>query len=459
TLDALDSLLETSFLKEEDTIYQEEPLEQALVYMFVHPFTATVLRESLSSARRSALHRRAADALRSRYADRLSPIAGRLFEHYRQAGQRQPAAHYAEMAGDYALTAASPAEAETFYQDALALEPSAARYLGLSIAQTRSGSIEAARLALLEALQRFTDQKDAQGILQAITYYFESYTLNSQYREAIEWVERPEIQAYASIIDPDVLSIMHSLVMAMKYRLATPSQTLMEQERINLSRLVRTTPNQAIALRVHLTLAIIFAEQGKWQEAIAAYRDFEHAAHALRDIFQEVLARNNVAYHTILLGDLEAARQEIEAVLALVKTYALSAAHFYVYSTYGELFLAEKNWSEAERWLKRALAQVKQRNDTQTQVAEVYAHLGRVAWGRGDLAAAAQRLERASSMMHQFGTPFQQTQIDLWLADLYSISEKEDAARTLLKRCEQVLEDSGWLELQRRAMQITQRLS
>ena len=388
----------------------------------------------------------------------LSPLAARLFEHYRQAGQRQLAAHYAEMAGDYALTVASPAEAETFYQKALALEPSAAIYLGLSLAQIRSGDIEAARVALPQALQRFADQRDAEGTLQAITNYFETYTLLSQYREAIEWVEQPEIQTYASIIDQDVLSIMRSLVMAMKYRLVTPSQILMEQESVNLSRLVRTISNQAIAPRVHLTLAIIFAEQGKWQEAVAAYRDFAHTAHALGDIFQEVLARNNVAYHTILLGDVEAARKEIESVLTLVKTYALSAANFYVYSTYGELFLAEKNWSEAERWLKRALAQVKQRNDTQTQMAEVYAHLGRAAWGRGDLALAAQRLERASAMIRRSGTPFQQTQIDLWLADLYSVSGKEDAARALLKRSEEVLKDSGWQELQRRAMQITQRL-
>lgn len=460
TLDALDSLLEASFLKEADTValHQEELLEQALLYMFVHPFTATVLREGLSSARLGVLHRRAAEALCNRYAGRLAPLAGRLFEHYAQAGQRQLAAHYAEMAGDYALTVASPAEAETFYQDALALEPSAARYLGLSQAQMRSGAIEAARAALLQALQRFASQKDAEGTLQAITYYFETYTLLSQFREAIEWVEQPEIQAYTSIVDPNVLNIMRSLVMVMKYRLLTPSQTLMEQERVNLSRLVRTTPDQSIALRVHLTLAIIFAEQGRWQEAIAAYRDFGHTAHALGDIFQEVLARNNVAYHTILLGDLETARKEIESVLALVKTYALSAAHFYVYNTYGELFLAQKNWSEAEKWLKRALAQVKQRKDTQAQVAEVYAHLGRVAWGRGDLEVAGRRLERASTMMHQAGTAFQQTQIDLWLTDLYSVLRKEDAARALLQQSEELLKDSGWLELQRRAMQITQKL-
>jgi hypothetical protein len=61
-------------------------------------------------------------------------------------------------------------------------------------------------------------------------------------------------------------------------------------------------------------------------------------------------------------------------------------------------------------------------------------------------------------MIQQVSVPFQQLQIDLWLADLYSISGKEDAARSLLEQVEQTLRESGWHELQRQAAQIAQRL-
>ncbi len=461
TLDALDVLVQTNFLKEGDAFLasDEEFFEQSLAYLFTHPFVSTLLRENLGNARRIALHKRAAEALVARYAQYLPPSAGRLFEHYYQSGQRQQAAHYAEMAGEYALTAASSTEARAFFQKSLALEASGARYIGLAQAYMRSGAIEDARAALLQALKLFAGQEDSQGTFEAITYYFETFTLVGQYKEAIEWIERPKIQQYSRMIDADTMMQIQSLLMAMKYRFVTPSLLLAEEECINLLRLLKKRPNPTIELRAYLTLATTLAEEGKWHEAVAAYHDYAEAAHAAGDIFQEVLARNNVAYHNILLRKLERARKEIEGVLALVKTYALSSTQFYVYNTYGELFLAQGEWLEAERWFKRALALVKQRNDTQEQVAELYANLGRAAKGRNDLTTATKRLERANAIITQSGVPFQQTQIALWLADVYSISSQRDAALALLKQKEQLLQESGWQELQRRAAKIAQRLS
>ena len=460
TLDALDSLLETSFLREVDSAarHQEELYEQPISYMFSHPFVATILRESLSSIRRVALHRRAAETLVKRYAQQLPPLAGRLFKHYHDAGQRAQAAYYAEIAGNYALGTASSVEAEDFFQHALELETSVPRHIGLALAQTRAGKIEAARATFLQALQVAAAQQDAQSILIIVSAYFETYLLVNQFREAIEWAEQPDIQANLSIITPDILAIIRGLILVMKYRLVTPSLERAEQESVKLLGLLKTTPNLFLASQAYQMLATTFAEQGRWHEAIDAYRHVEQAAHALNDIFHALLARNDVAYHAILLGDLTYARKEVEAVLALVKRYKLQAAYFYVYSTYGELWLAEENWDEAERWLKRALAQIKQRNDTQAQVAELYASLGRVARGRGDLATAIRLLKRASSFIHQAAIPFQRTQIDLWLADLYSISAQENDALALLEQIEPFLQDSGWRELQRRATDIRQRL-
>jgi predicted ATPase len=460
TLDALDSLLEAAFLREGEAApeRQEALSEYPIHYMFAHPFIATILRNGLSSARRVALHRRAAEALAKRTVAQLPPLAGRLYHHYQEAGQWQQAAAYAEMAGMYALASASSIEAETFFQRALELEITAPRSIGLGLAEMQAGKTEAARAAFLQALRLFATQQNAQGTLQALAAYFETYTLLGQFQEAIRWAEQPDIQAYTNLIGPENMAIVRGVIQVMKYRLVTPSLKLAEQESAKLLYLLQTAPNHLLALQAYIMVATTFAEQGSWQKAIDAYRKAAETASARGDLFQEVLARNNMAYHTILLGAVERAREEIEALLALVKRHHLQAAHYYVYSTYAEWWLAQGKWSEAERWLKQAVAEMKQRSDAQAQVAELYANLGRAARGRGDVAAATRLFERASDMLCEAGLAFQRAQVELWLADLYSVSGKEDAARALLEQLGPSLQSSGWQELQRRASHIAQRL-
>lgn len=120
TLDALDALLSAAVIA-----------ERGGAYAFVHPLVAAVVRDGLSGARRTFLQRRAAEAIEVAYTGRLPQIAGRLSAHYAQAGDRAWAASFAEMAAERALALAAPTEAVDFYRQALALDPSPARELGL----------------------------------------------------------------------------------------------------------------------------------------------------------------------------------------------------------------------------------------------------------------------------------------------------------------------------------------
>jgi uncharacterized protein HemY len=95
-----------------------------------------------------------------------------------------------------------------------------------------------------------------------------------------------------------------------------------------------------------------------------------------------VLAYNNAAYHMVLAGDIQGARQLLDMGLALVERHGLRVPLQWLYSTGGELALVEHSWDAAQEWFERGLAEaVQQRN--QSQIASYHANLKRVALGRG----------------------------------------------------------------------------
>ena len=130
TLAALDTLLNAMVLTERNAHYE-----------FSHPLVATIVQNELSGTRRAFLNRRAAEALEATHAGRLPQIAGQLAAHYVQAGDVPRAAHFAEMAAEHALALAATNEAESFYRQSLALEPTPARQIGLGRVLMRSGDL------------------------------------------------------------------------------------------------------------------------------------------------------------------------------------------------------------------------------------------------------------------------------------------------------------------------------
>jgi hypothetical protein len=59
---------------------------------------------------------------------------------YIQAGDAARAAHFADLAAEYALSLAAPAEAGAFYRQALSLEPTPLREFGLGQVLLRQGT-------------------------------------------------------------------------------------------------------------------------------------------------------------------------------------------------------------------------------------------------------------------------------------------------------------------------------
>ena len=75
------------------------------------------------------------------------------------------------------------------------------------------------------------------------------------------------------------------------------------------------------------------------------------------------------------------------AAFHLSDAFGLTMACEYLYSTRGEIVIAEGRWDEAEEWINPSLAESQPRNNV-AHVAKCRANLARIAQGRGDLDAA-----------------------------------------------------------------------
>jgi predicted ATPase len=202
TLNAVDDLLTSAVLREDNSGYQ-----------FAHPLVPEVVRRHLSLARRSFLHRRAAEALEANYANRLETVAAQLAHHFAQAGRPAPAARYAEMAGDRAQQLTALSEAITFFQQALTLEPTPTRRLKLGHALILHGELERGRSELWRSAEASREAGDAQGMAQAYLALALSHMTSGQGELVMRWAEAAR-DSLGQQLSPEIRARSHHLLAA-----------------------------------------------------------------------------------------------------------------------------------------------------------------------------------------------------------------------------------------------------
>jgi DNA-binding SARP family transcriptional activator len=438
-LDALDVLLEASVLNERDGHYE-----------FVHPLVATIVRSDLSVARRSFLHRRAAEALEASYAGHLAVIAGELTSHYTQAGRPAQAAHYAELAAQHALELTAPAEAVAFYRQAVFLEPTPSRQVGLGQALSVQGKLEEARQVFHQALAAFEAQQDAVNAARVSLMIAENFVPYRQGDQVVEWANRA--QSLVAAPDPDMEARIYFLSGTGKLQIGQ-SLAEAEAELRRSAELAGANDLPGMAAQSWFELGNLQAERGDLNQALKAYQQSITLAREANRQPQEILGYNNLAYHTMLAGDLNTARQHIETALALAKRYSIFLPRLYLYSTRGEIALAEGQFDTAKTWLKRAIEEAEKQHN-QVQRTSLQAHLGLVARERGDLDQALVLLEEARHGLTHLTATFLQSKIELWLAELHLQRGEQAAAREVLTEVEARLAHSDHHGLQAWAARV-----
>jgi DNA-binding SARP family transcriptional activator len=150
---------------------------------FAHALIRDTLYDSLTTARRVALHRRAAEALEELYARNPEPHLTELAHHFTVAapgGDASKAVDLAQRAGDHAARLLAHEEAARLYElalSALAIDPAAEDalecrlHLALGDALARAGDLARAQDAFLRAVAMARSLGDAEALAAAALGY------------------------------------------------------------------------------------------------------------------------------------------------------------------------------------------------------------------------------------------------------------------------------------------------
>ncbi|MCS7059662.1 MAG: AAA family ATPase [Anaerolineae bacterium] len=448
TLDALDQLLGAFVLVGQAGVDNR--------YTFAHPLVAAVVRSGLSGARRAFLHRRAAQALMLANPAQTDSLAGRIARHLAEAGEIGQAADWFDRAAAHALRVAATGESVYFARQALALQPTAHRYLALAEALGRQGRLEEAADAYRAALDIYQAAHDQRGIARACLGLAAGFLPTGQGREIAHWVEK-SLQYLDAQADPAAYAEAEFLLGAAELLigrdLMSAERHLNESMQVALdNRLLQT------AARSAFEMGNLSVQRGDFTAAIARFEETIRLAQQTHNPFQETIAHNNAAYALILAGRLQPAREHLQAGFQLAETFVLDSPWQWLYSTRGELALAEQNWDEAEEWFKRGIAEAQTRQNAR-QIANYQANFGLVARGRGDLAAALEWFKSADEAAARLESVPLRIHTALWLAELHIQRGELSMAESVLARAEQFLLGSERIMLRDWAAGVRARLS
>ncbi|HKD77654.1 MAG TPA: hypothetical protein VKB76_19265, partial [Ktedonobacterales bacterium] len=174
-------------------------------------------------------------------------------------------------------------------------------------------------------------------------------------------------------------------------------------------------------------LGNVAAQRGDLVHALEFYQEAGQAAEAGHIPYFLALAHNNFAYHSLLLGQLEAAQQAMKQGLRVAETHEIIGALLHLYSTQGEILLYLAEWTEATKWFERGLSLAEELGNLERQ-AGYRAGLALCAHGKQDLIGATALLEEARSLIADQGYWHLQTRIFLWIGEIWLLRGQIDHA-------------------------------
>ncbi len=429
-LDALDELRAARMVR---------PLDDGR-FTFDHSLTMEVAYREMGKPRHQLLHRRVGEVLESLYRDRLDSQAGLIASHFAEGGAPERAATYAVRAGRRAALVAAWAQAAAFYEQALAGTPASGRpalLLALGEALHNAGEIARAAERLREALDSSRTQADAHAARLALA---RTILAQGRYAEMIDLV-RP---LHGSPLPGEAVAALFLWGTALSLEGADLGGAA---ERLRAAEALIAQPPAAADRRalaqVRFELGSVMAQQGDLIQAIAYYReaiavaDSDAAAATSADPWR-ILARNNLAYHLHLLGDLDAADRHIADAMAMAEDRGAIALQPYLFSTAGEIALARGDLGAAERLFGTGMA-IAERLHIPERIAGLGANLGLVALRREQQSLAIHRLSTALARADALGTRHLAAQIRVWLAPLLPPAE----ARAALAEARTIAESGG----------------
>ncbi len=430
-LDALDELRAARLV---------EPMPDGR-YSFDHSLTMEVAFREVGEPRHRTLHRRVAEALEALHRDRPDEVAGIIAAHFAEGGAPERATAYALRAGHHAATVAAWTEAVAFYEQALLGASPAQRLdilLALGDALYNRGENARASETFREALGLARDPARATRARLSLAG---TLIPQARYAEVIELVR--DIAATGDQAQRAQALFRWGTALSLEGAdLAEAALRLREAERLVAE---QPEPDPVALAQVRFELGSGAAQQGDLPRAVAYYHEAMIVADGAPDsvapegaLIWRILARNNLAYHLHLLGDLEAATRYAAEGLRLAEERGALGMLPYLRSTQGEIALARGDLDGAEAAFAEGLA-LAERTGVPERIAGLTANLGLVAQRRGLTSLAIHRLSAALARADALGTCHLAAQVRIWLAPLLPPAE----ARAALAQARAIAESGG----------------
>jgi len=400
-------------------------------FTFDHSLTMEVSLNDMNETRRHLIHRQVAEALESIYQSDLDPVSGLITRHFLSGNQPDRAKTYAFRAGRFAASLAAWGEAIAYFERALSLESDdierARIIVAMGTAHFHKGDFALASKDYRSALELTRTSRNLPLLEDAYLGLSLSLYPQARFAEAIEMATKLRSSG------PSELAICAEFILgaSLNVESAHPAEAerhLREAERLFLDP-QRTFETKVTLGQIKYSLAGAFGQQGQTREAVEQFRevlDMQERGEETLDTLRNIMAYNNLGYYLHLLGD-ASAMEYIKKGIHLAKERG-SLSHLpYLYSTSGEIALANGDLDAAEKYFNEGLALAEQIPFPE-RIAGITANLGLVAKERGDTDLARERLKTALNLVEPLGNHHLEVRIRIWLAPMLS---SEDARACL----------------------------
>jgi DNA-binding SARP family transcriptional activator len=180
----------------------------------------------------------------------------------------------------------------------------------------------------------------------------------------------------------------------------------------------RLTDNMSELCATLFELGNVAAQRGELGHALELYKEAARTAEAAHTYYFLALAYNNYAYHSLLLGQHEAAHRALAKGFSVADTHEMFGAHLHLFSTQGEVHLYLGEWAAASASFQQGLSLAEELGNLERQ-AGYQAGMALVARGQDNVERAITLFEEALSLISGKGYWHLRIRIQLWLTEVF----------------------------------------
>lgn len=344
--------------------YGEQSTAEPPEFIFKNAILHNVTYESVLLRLRPVYHRQAAEGLIEIGGERVTEYAGRIGEHFEQAGESLAAAEWYARAGRQAQDTYAPDAAVRYYQSALKFLNGRAGpahvseqleiYYRLGEVLNWQARYTDAANAYEEMLQIAVTQGDQIAQSRALQGLAQSLSYQGDHRAALESAVRAESLARAADAPLELARSLWAQGSA-RYRLGEARAVLsLGRQALTLTTELDNPNELGRSLNLlgaaHYVLGEYAEAQGHWENALKIFQDLGNRQ-------QGMLLLSNLGVIADARGDYDTAFHRYHSALEMAREIGNKDGEIYILSNRGIELVALRNYAAAEADLRQVIQQ------------------------------------------------------------------------------------------------------